>query len=407
MKKSQLINYAKLATKIGLNIQPNQEVDIIVSPDQAEFAKYLTIEAYRLKAKRVRVRYTDDNITKLHYKYQKQKALNEFTSLDKAELERKKEVLPCMIYVEDSDPNAFNGIKTEKINAARQAKYPFQKPYIDYLDNRYQWVIIAMPSFGWSKKVFPELGKREGFKKLEEAILSCTRLDQVDPVKAWEDHINKLKSQAKFMNNHHFESLTYSSSNGTDITVGLHPKHVWLSAREDTLQGISFSANMPTEEVFTMPDKYNVNGIVYSTKPLSYQGNLIEDFSVEFKDGKAVKVNAKVGQKYLEEMINMDEGSAYLGEVALVPFNSPINETNIMFYNTLFDENACCHLALGMAFKNNLEGYENMNEEDFKNENYNDSMNHVDFMIGTKDLKIVGNKGNQKTVVFENGVWAF
>jgi aminopeptidase len=209
------------------------------------------------------------------------------------------------------------------------------------------------------------------------------------------------------MNRYKFDSLTYSSKNGTNFTIGLHPKHVWLSASENTLGGIEFVANMPTEEVFTMPDKYRVDGVVHSTKSLSYQGNLIEDFTIQFKKGKAVKVKAKVGQEYLQEMIKMDKAAAYLGEVALVPFNSPINETGIMFHNTLFDENACCHLAFGMAFKNNIKGYEKMSEEDFVSENYNDSMIHVDFMIGSEDLNIVGTtKDGKKITVFKEGNWA-
>lgn len=407
MKKTQLKNYAKLITSVGVNIQKGQEVDVIASCDQVELARLITKEAYRLKAKRVNVRFIDDVISKTHYQKQSQATLNEFTPLMKAKLEREKEVLPCMIYIEDSDPDAFKGINTEKINKSRQALYPHRKPYLDYIENREQWCIVAMPSYAWAKKVFPNESKRDAYKKLEQGIIECTRLDAEDPTAAWQKHIEKLNAQAKVMNDYHFDSLTYTSSNKTNFTIGLHPKHVWLSAREKTLQGVEFSANMPTEEVFTMPDKYRAEGIVYATKPLSYQGNLIEDFSIEFKDGKAVKVQARVGQKYLEEMIKMDEAAAYLGEVALVPFDSPINQRDYLFYNTLFDENACCHLALGMAFRNNIAGFEEMSDEDFKQENYNDSMNHVDFMIGSHDLKIVGHRENQEdVVVFENGVWA-
>lgn len=406
MNKKLMKNYAKLVVKVGLNLQKGQDVEIIISPRNAEFARCLVEECYRAKARKVDVDFQDDVIKKLKFKHQSVATLSKFEKYEEEKFKNRVETLPCRIFIEDQDPDFMNGVNPEKFSKVMQARYPFIKPYSDAMDNRYQWVIVAMPSVEWARKVFPNVSDDEAFKLLEDAIVHCTRLEG-DPIANWEKHVKTLETKARKMNRYKFDSLTYSSKNGTNFTIGLHPKHVWLSASENTLGGIEFVANMPTEEVFTMPDKYRVDGVVHSTKSLSYQGNLIEDFTIQFKKGKAVKVKAKVGQEYLQEMIKMDKAAAYLGEVALVPFNSPINETGIMFHNTLFDENACCHLAFGMAFKNNIKGYEKMSEEDFISENYNDSMIHVDFMIGSEDLNIVGTtKDGKKITVFKEGNWA-
>ncbi|MEG0076973.1 aminopeptidase [Anaerorhabdus sp.] len=406
MNTKTLKNYAKLVVKVGANVQKGQDVRILVSPQNVEFAHYLAEEAYKAKARKVIVDFSDETLIKLNYKYRSLKTLSTVEKYEEAIEQYDVDNKPCCIYVEDKDPDYLNGVDTAKMSKARQARYPILKPYREANENRYQWVIVALPSVKWAKKVFPGVDEEEAFEMLDEAIYQCTRLDG-DPIANWEKHVKTLATKARKMNRYHFDRLTYTSSNGTNLTVGLHPKHVWLSAEETQMNGTQFVANMPTEEVFTMPDKYRVDGKVVSTKSLSYQGNLIEDFTVQFKKGKAVKVKAKVGQKYLEEMISMDASAPYLGEVALVPYDSPINRTGIMFYNTLFDENACCHLAFGMAFRNNLKNYEKMSNEDFEKENYNDSMIHVDFMIGSEDLKIVGTtKEDKEVVVFENGVWA-
>lgn len=405
MNKKMMNNYAKLVVTRGINLQKGQDVIIRASTQQVEFARCLVDASYKAKARKVTVEFEDEAISKMKFKNESLQTLSKVETFEEEKQKYMTETLPCTIIVEDEDPDYLNGVDTAKMAKARQAKYPILKPYIDARDNRYQWVIVAMPSLAWAKKIFTDCSDEEAIKKLEEAIIHCTRLEG-DPIANWDKHVKLMEAKARKLNRYHFDKLTYTASNGTNLTLGLNPKHIWLSASEKTLQGTEFIANMPTEEIFTMPDKYRVDGVVYSSKPLSYQGNLIEDFSIRFKKGKAVKVKAKVGQKSLEEMISMDEAAAYLGEVALVPFNSPINETGIMFYNTLFDENACCHLALGMGFKNNFKAYEKMKEEDFEAANYNDSMIHVDFMIGTEDLKIVGTTHDSKEiVVFENGVW--
>ena len=290
---------------------------------------------------------------------------------------------------------------------ARIKTYPKVKKYRDMMENKYQWVIVAMPSKEWAKKVFPNDTPSVAFKKLEDAILKTTRIDN-NAVNNWKEHIKELQQKSQILNELNLDYLEYKSSNGTDLKLKLMPNHQWISARENALgSNIDFTANMPTEEVFSMPSYDGVDGVVVSTKPLSLRGKLVEDFKVYFEKGRAYKVEARVGQEVLEELLSDDEGSRHLGEVALVPYNSPINESGILFFNTLFDENASCHLAFGAAFKNNIKGYETMTDEDFKKMKFNESMNHVDFMIGSKDLSIIGTKfDGTKVQIFKDGNWA-
>ena len=400
-------NYAKLAVEIGINLQEGQDVVINASTNLATFVKEIVKVCYENKARRVTVEWSNDEITKLHYLNQTVETLSEVPLWREEKMKYAVETLPCMIYVDDSDPDAFNGIDMAKMAQARQASYKVMKKYRDAMDNRYQWLIVAVPSPKWAKKVFPELDEETGVTKLWEAIIKTMRLDKENPVQAWKDHIAYLGDKSKKLNDLNLDFLTYKSSNGTNLKLHLQPNHFWLSARETDLKGIDFTANMPTEEVFTMPKKYGVDGKVVSTKPLSLYGQLVENFTCTFKEGKCIEVTAEKGLEVLETMLNMDDASRYLGEVALVPYNSPINETGLLFSNTLFDENACCHLAFGAAFKNNVKGYENMSDEDFKAIDYNDSMNHVDFMIGSEDLEIIGTDfEGEEYQIFKNGVWA-
>lgn len=399
--------FADLAVKVGINLQKGQDVVIYISTSQEELAKYLVLACYKYGARKVSVEWQNDAIQRLHYRHQGIKPL---CKMEPWEIEKEKNrsvTVPCLIHVLDSDPDAFSNLNLEKINRATIARRKAIKPYRDIVDNLNQWTIISVPSKAWAQKVFPNDTLPTAQKKLWKAIIKCTRLEGKNPIKDWEKHIAYLKDKADKMNALHLEYLHYTSSNGTDLTLRLNPLHVWLSAREKNLRDIEFSANMPTEEVFTMPDKDGVDGIVYSTKPLSYQGNLIEDFYIRFEKGRVVEAKAKKGQEVLDKLIASDEGSHHLGEVALVPYDSPINQCGIIFYETLFDENACCHLALGHGFKNNMKNYENMTDKDFSSNGYNDSVVHVDFMIGSEDLHIEGfdSEGN-KTVIFDKGVWA-
>lgn len=400
-------NYAKLAVEIGINLQPGQDVIVTASTRATDFVKEVVKACYENKARSVSVDWTNEEITKLRWLNEDVEVMSEVLPWQEAKMKHRAESLPCKIYIDDADPEALVGVDLEKMAAVRKATYAVSKKYRDMSDGKDQWLIVAIPSPSWAKKVFPDLPVDEAIAKLWDAIIKTMRLDAEDPVQAWKDHIATLSEKSQKLNDMNLDYVTYKASNGTDLTVKLQPNHVWLSARETSLQGIDFTANMPTEEVFSMPKRDGVNGIVYSTKPLSLNGQLVENFNVTFENGKAVKVEAEKGQDVLENMLNMDESSRHLGEIALVPYDSPVNQTGLLFSQTLFDENACCHFAFGFAFRSNIKGYENMTEEDFKAVGFNDSVNHVDFMVGSEDLVITGYDfdGNAH-VIFKDGVWA-
>ena len=399
--------YAQAVVELGVNVQEGQYVVINSSIRQSKFVHCLVEECYKRKARFVKVEYSDDEVSKLTYKNVEEKTYIENTKQNLYRLRNYTKILPVQIYVEDSDPDVFKGIDISKAMKARIKTYPKVKKYRDMMENKYQWVIVAMPSKEWAKKVFPNDTTKVAFKKLENAILKTTRIDN-NAVNNWKEHISELQEKSQILNDLNLDYLEYKSSNGTDLKLKLMPNHQWISAREYALgSNIDFTANMPTEEVFSMPSYDGVDGVVVSTKPLSLRGKLVEDFKVYFEKGRAYKVEARVGQEVLEELLSDDEGSRHLGEVALVPYNSPINESGILFFNTLFDENASCHLAFGAAFRNNIKGYETMTDEDFKKMNFNESMNHVDFMVGSKDLSIIGTKfDGTKVEIFKDGNWA-
>lgn len=400
-------NYAKLAVEIGINLQAGQDVIITASTRAADFAKEIVKVCYENNARSVTVDWTNEEISKLRWLNEDVEVMSEVLPWQEAKMKHRAESLPCKIYIDDSNPEALVGVDLEKMATVRKATFAVSKKYRDMADGKDQWLIVAIPSPSWAKKVFPHLPEEEAIAELWKAIIKTMRLDTEDPVQAWKDHIANLSDKSDKLNAMNLDYVTYKASNGTDLTVKLQPDHIWLSARETNLKGIDFTANMPTEEVFSMPKRDGVNGVVYSTKPLSLHGQLVENFKVTFKDGKVIEVVAEKGQDVLENMLNMDESSRHLGEIALVSYDSPINQTGLLFSNTLFDENACCHFAFGFAFKNNIKGYENMTEEDFKKAGFNDSVNHVDFMVGSADLEITGYDfdGNAH-VIFKDGVWA-
>ena len=315
--------------------------------------------------------------------------------------------LPCMIHILSEDPDGLAGIDQEKLQKAGIARHKVLKPYNDAMENRYQWTIAAVPSPEWAQKVFPGETKARAVAKLWDAILATVRVSaDNDPVAAWQAHNATFAKNAKALNDAKFDTLEYKSANGTDFRVTLNPRGVWKGGCDKTLAGVQHNPNLPTEEIFTTPLKGKAEGRLVSTKPLSYQGQLIEDFSIDFKDGKAVSWRAAKNESLLGQMLSMDEGAAYLGELALVPVESPVNRTGILFYNTLFDENASCHVALGRGFADCLEGFETMSKQEQTDAGVNDSIIHVDFMVGTDDLSIVGYKDGKATKVFENGTWA-
>lgn len=408
MKKTVMQKYAKLIARKGINVKKGQEVVVSASLDQPEFVKMVVEECYRAGASKVTVEWSFQPITKLHYRYRSLKTLSTFEKWEIEKLEHKCETLPATIYIESDDPDGLKGIDQTKVSKASQAKYPIIKPYHDKMDNKYQWCIAAVPGEAWAKKVFPGERTSKAVEKLWNAILYTSRADGDDPVKAWEEHNADLKTRYEYLNSLGIESLHYMASNGTDFTVGLIPDALFMGGSELTLDGREFNPNIPSEEVFTSPMKGNAEGIVYATRPLSYRGELIENFSVRFEGGKAVEVHAEKGEDLLKQMISMDENAAYLGECALVPFDSPIRNSEITFYNTLFDENACCHLAFGRGFENCIKDFDKYTLEECRQKGINDSLIHVDFMIGSEDLNITAHTRDGKDVaIFKDGNWAF
>ena len=407
MKKTVLKEYAKLIAEVGANVQKGQEVIITAGLDQPEFVTYLTEACYKAGAKKVRVDWTYDQLTKVHAKYQKQAVLGAVEEWEKARLQHMVDTLPCRIFLESEDPDGLKGIPQPKYSKAMAARSKVVKPYRDAIDNVHQWCIAAVPGEKWAKKVFPHLSKKQAVEALWEAILTCARADG-DAVAAWQAHNDDLKARSAYLNSKNLRKLHYTSSNGTDLTVGLMEQGLFSGGSDDTLGGVTYQPNMPTEEVFTTPKKGEAEGIVYSTKPLSYQGQLIDNFCLEFKDGKVVSVKAETNEALLQRMVEMDENAGYLGECALVPVSSPINQSGLIFYNTLFDENAACHLALGMGFDHCIKDFDKYTKEERMAMGVNDSIIHVDFMIGSDDLCITGiTADGEEVAIFRNGTWAF
>lgn len=407
MQKRRLKKYAKLIVKCGLNVKKGQEVIIQCGLDQPEFVAMVVEECYKAGAERVKVEWSYQPVTRLGYKYRSLKSLSEFTDVEKAQWQRKLDKLSCLLWLDSDDPDGLAGTDSEKIAKANVARFPYIKPFREALTSKYQWCIAAVPGKEWAKKIFPDLPVGQAVEKLWEAILSTSRVDD-DPIAAWKQHNENLARHCKLLNDFRLVSLEYKSANGTDFKVGLNPIGKFVGGGETTLsKKIYYNPNIPSEEVFTSPMRGVAEGKVVATKPLSYQGKLIENFWMRFKNGKVVEVYAEKNQDVLEKMISMDEGAAYLGEVALIAYDSPINNTGILFYNTLFDENASCHLAVGKGFNECLHGFENMTNEECRKAGINESMIHVDFMIGSKDMDIVGVTADGKRVqIFKNGNWA-
>lgn len=408
MNKLQMRRYAKLLAKTGINVQKGQWVIVQAELDQPEFVEMVVEELYRAGAGKVTVEFTHQPLANLHYKYQKTESLSETQKWEIEKWELKKKALPAILYLESEDPDGLKGIDQEKFTAVRSARTKAIKSYRDDMDNKYQWCIAAVPGKAWAKKVFPTLNVNQAVEKLWDAILKASRADGADPVREWARHNDEIAKRCDYLNRLNLVSLEYKSSNGTDFKVGLIDGSVFMGGGEEDLKGHYFNANIPSEEIFISPKAGDAEGIVYSAKPLSYQGEVIENFSVRFEHGKVVEVKAEKNQHLLEKMISMDEGAKMLGECALIAYDSPINNSKILFYNTLFDENASCHLALGRGFTNCVKGYETMSQKELHEKGINDSLIHVDFMIGSKDLDIFGvTKNGERIQLFKKGNWDF
>lgn len=408
MNKTRLKKYAKLIARCGVNVKRGQEVIVTADLDQPEFVGYVVEECYRAGAKKVSVDWSYQPLTKLHVKYCSDEVLG---SLDKWQIEKwehQAEVLPCKIYLLSEDPDGLCGVDQKKYAKMTASRSKIIKPIRRRMENKYQWCIAAVPSAPWARKVFPGERTSVAVEKLWEAILKTSRVDD-DPMAAWDRHNADLQKRCDYLNSLGIKELKYKASNGTDLRVGLLPEALFMGGGEYTMgTKVYFNPNIPSEEVFTSPRSGDADGIVYSSKPLSYGGQLIENFWLKFEGGKVVDFGAEKNGELLSELIKMDEGAARLGECALVPYTSPIRETELLFYNTLFDENAACHLALGLGFTNVLRDYDKYTEQEAHKMGINDSIIHEDFMIGTKDMSIIGVLSDGREVdIFKDGEWAF
>ena len=407
MKKTVLREYARLIVRTGLNVRKGQDVLVMAELDQPEFVKLVVEECYKAKAREVTVHWSYQPLQKLHTRYQTVKTLGAVPQWQRERQQYYCDTLPCRLYLVSEDPDGLKGVNTAKMAKARQLSYPILKPYIDDRDGKQQWCIAAVPGVAWAKKVFPGGPKNKAVEQLWEAILSTSRVGE-DSVGNWEAHNKNLHDRCDYLNSLGIRKLHYTAANGTDLTVGMIPEAIFCGGAEVSRQGITFNPNMPTEECFISPKRGEAEGIVYSTKPLSYEGQIIDKFSLRFEGGKAVEAHAEVGEELLKTMISMDEGAAYLGECALVPQCSPICQSGLLFYNTLFDENAACHLAMGMGFPDTIRDHHSKTLEECRQLGINDSMIHEDFMIGCDTMNIDAICEDGKVVpVFRNGNWAF
>ena len=407
MKKSLIKNYAKLIARVGASVQPGQHVVIAAQTEACAFIAVLAEECYAAGAAKVTVEWENAQLLKLASRFEEGKELAAVRPWEEEKLKERVEAPPVRIKILSADPDGMKGADRDKLTLAEMARSVIVKPYNDAMTNRYQWCVAAVPSAGWAKKVFPSLRANAAVEKLWELILQVSRADGRDPLTDWMWHNRALREKCDKLNALHLAALEYESANGTHLRVGLIGSARFIAGRKRTVSGAHFNPNIPTEECFTTPKRGEAEGVVYAVKPLSYSGELIEGFWLRFKEGRVVEYGAKKNAALLGKLLAMDEGASYLGECALVPYDSPINNTGVLFYNTLFDENACCHLALGRGYSNTIEGFAKLDKEAFAALGVNDSSVHVDFMIGAEDLRITGvTESGQRVPVFVGGNWS-
>jgi len=407
--KDQLQKYAKLIVQVGVNVQKGQPVFITGAVDQAELVRLIAEEAYESGASNVHVDWIDDKLSRLKYT----KAADEvFSNFPDWEAAKRKEFIDnkgAFISLVSSSPDLLKGIDSNRISAFQKASGTKLVEFRRAIQSdKVSWTVVAAAGADWAKKVFPDAAsEEEAVAKLWDAIYKAVRLDAEDPIEAWKQHNITLHEKAVALNNYRFKKLHYRAP-GTDLFIELDDKHVWVSAGSENEQGHVFMANMPTEEVFTVPYRDGTNGYVSSTKPLSYGGNVIDEFKITFENGRIVKYEAKQGEEFLAKLVEIDEGSHYLGEVALVPHRSPISQSGVLFFNTLYDENASNHLAIGSGYAFNIEGGKTMSPEELAAHGVNESITHNDFMIGSAEMDIDGIQADGTVIpVFRNGEWAF
>lgn len=397
--------YAELIVNKALNIKDGSILRIKANTENLPFAREVAKMAYEKGAAEVKVNIRDEGLERLNMEHMSEERLEHFGEYNLDEAVDYAEDGCFYLSITGGDPDLFKGIAPKRIAKRSKAVGKVMKPSMKYtMNDMNSWCVVGYPTVKWAKKVFPDLSDEEAVEKLKEAIFKTVRLDREDPMAAWDEHLEKLESRGKKLNGLQLDRLHYKTAKGTDLTIGLPEGHVWMGAvSEDDRKNI-FLPNLPTEEIFTAPDKNRIDGVVYSTKPLNLSGTIVDEFKVVFEKGKAVEVSAKHGEQNLKDLIKTDEGSSSLGEVALVSVESPINRSGLIFMNTLFDENASCHLAFGAAYPTCLKGGDKMTEEELEKHGINDSQEHVDFMVGDETLEIVGyDKEGKEYKIFENG----
>ncbi|PFN79467.1 aminopeptidase [Bacillus sp. AFS076308] len=406
--KKNLEKYAELAVKVGVNIQKGQTLVVNATLEAAEFVRLIVKKAYETGALNVIVNWNDDIVTRTKYDLAPDEAFLEYPVWRAKEMEDLADNGAAFMSIISSSPDLLKGVNPERIanfqKAAGKALANYRKAA---QSDKVSWTVIAAASKDWAAKVFPDEPSEKQVTKLWEAIFKSVRVDTENPVEAWKKHDETLHEKVHYLNGKRYKKLHYTAP-GTDLTIELPAKHLWVGAGSVNQKGFEFMANMPTEEVFTVPLKTGVNGTVASTKPLSYGGNIIDRFSITFENGKIVGVKAEEGEEILKRLVDTDEGSHYLGEVALVPYDSPISKSNVLFFNTLFDENASNHLAIGSAYAFCIEGGKQMSSEELAQNGLNESITHVDFMIGSAEMDIDGITADGRTEpIFRAGNWAF
>ena len=401
-------DYAELVVKSGINLQKGQRLSITCPVECADFARLCAAAAYEAGCKEVLMRWQDDEIRRMKYLHAADEVFDDFNSWELDYCNTLSEEGAGFLTIYAEDPESLKGVEPDRIKRAQISAGKALEVYrTRMMRNECPWCVCSVPSKAWAHMVFPELSEDEAVENLWKEILTACRVDGGNAVLSWAEHSEELRKHVDILNEYNFKALKYKNAAGTDVTVGLPEGHVWLGGEEKASSGVMFSANIPTEEVFTLPERNSVNGTLVATKPLSLNGTLIEDFSFTVKDGKITEVHADKGEVVLKDAIAVDEGASYFGEVALVPYDSPISGSGILFYNTLFDENASCHFAFGDAYPC-FAGAEDMTEEDFKEKGMNRSMTHVDFMVGSEDLEITGVTHDGREIpVFRNGNFAF
>lgn len=404
--EDRLTAYAELLVRVGVNVQPGQKLLVRASTESAPLVRKVAEIAYRIGSPLVDVHWNDDGVTRARFLHGPEGSFSTISEWRAKAMIQLAEEGAASLAITSDDPDMLAGTDPDRFSTYLKAWRPATKPYSDLaMNDRIAWSVAAAAAPAWAKRVFPDLPEADAVAKLWDAIFAATRIDEADPVGAWRSHTDGLKAMKQRLNEQRFAALRFRAP-GTDLRVGLADGHVWDGGVSRTPDGTEFVANMPTEEVFTAPHRAKVDGVVRASMPLAYNGTIIDDFALTFEAGRVVKATAGTGQKALDNILDTDEGSRRLGEVALVPASSPIAKTGLLFLETLFDENAACHIALGKAYGLTVRGSDDMTPEQRAEVGMNESLSHVDFMIGSSEMDVDGERADGERVpLMRAGEW--